>query len=726
MLKGWGRAVVKLRWSVLAAGLVIAFTGAGWGSGVFASLTSGGFDDPDSESMQAAERIAADLGDRDVDLVVLYSSETATVDDQGFRESVTSTIEDLRDRSEVASAVTYYDTQAPAMVSTDQHATYAAITLSATDDNDKRADYDALAPALAAPGLTTDVGGLVAFQATTDELTERDIVRGEMLAMPLVLILLVFVFRGVVAALMPLLIGVLAILGAFTATRLLTTVTDVSTFAVNTITLLGLGMAIDYSLLVVSRFREELAVGHSTSQAVARTVITAGRTVLVSGITIVSALASLLIFPQVFLRSMGMGGMAAVLVAMLGSLTVLPAMLAVLGPKINALRVPLPHRSRRATDKPAREDEGGWARLTHGVMRRPVLYLTTVFVALAALATPFAHAEFGGVDERVMPADSEARVVTERIAADFPGGTAAPIETFVSGASPEQASELLTEVEAVPGVTAAAITASRAESTLITASYEGARTGDQAYDAVRGIRELPTPTGTEVLVGGRSAADVDRLDSLGDRLPLMAAIMAAATMLLLFLAFGSVLLPIKAVLMNLVSIGTSFGVLVWIFQDGHLANLLGFTPTGFLEPTIPILILAVLFGLATDYEVFLLSRVREAWDATGDSRTAVAVGVQRTGKIITAAALLLIVVVAGFATGQITFAKMIGVGMITAIVVDATLVRMVLVPATMRLLGRWSWWAPGPLARIYRRFGIHESPLPATPARELAEIGSPT
>jgi RND superfamily putative drug exporter len=698
---------------VLVAAVGLAAVGVGWGSGVFGSLTSGGFDDPTSESVRASERIIAELGQQDVDLIVLYSSDTATVEDPAFRESVLATVAGLRERSEVAQVASYYETASPALVSRDGHATFAAVTLNASGEDGKRTAYDALRTELAAPGLTTQVGGLTAFQDSVDELTERDLARGEMFAFPVVLVLSILIFGGVVAAGMPMLIGVLAVLGALIATRLIATVTDVSTFAVNTIILLGLGMAIDYSLLIVSRFREELRAGYDPRQAVARTMATAGRTVLVSGLTIVVALASLLIFPQVFLRSMGLGGMSAVLVAMVGSLTVLPAMLAVLGRRIDALRVPLPWRRRDGGRRSAADRHGVWARLAHSVMRRPVVYLVLVLGVLAVLAQPVLHAQFGGVDERVMPAGTEARVVAETIAEDFPGRTGAPIDMFVAGASTAQVAQLVGQIRGLPGVTDARPTASGGDATLVSVSYEGARTGDQAYDAVRAIRELPTPPGVEVLVGGRSALDVDRLDSLGDRLPWVAGLMAAVTLVLLFFAFGSVLLPIKAVLMNLVSVATSFGVVVWIFQDGHLAGWLGFTATGFLEPTIPILLLVILFGLATDYEVFLLSRIREAWDGTGDTAAAIATGVQRTGGLITAAALLLIVVVAGFTTGQVTFAKMIGIGIITAILVDATLVRMLLVPATMRLLGSWSWWAPGPLARIYRRHGIRESAEPA-------------
>lgn len=719
MFGWWGRTVVKLRWLMVAFAVALVAVGVGWGTGVFNSLVTGGFDDPNSESVRVSERVAADLGRRDVDVVVLYSSDTATIDDATMRDPIVSTLEQLRQRPQVASVVSYYDTQAAAFVSNDRHATYAAVTLDAPDDNSKQDAYEEVKDALAAPGLTTQVGGVVAFRETADTMTEKDIVRGEMIAMPLVLVLLVLIFRGLVAASLPLMVGILAILGALTATRIIATGTEVSTFAANTITLLGLGLAVDYSLFIVSRFREEMAAGHDPPAAVARTMATAGRTVLVSGLTVGLALSSLLIFPQVFLRSMGMGGMAAVTVAMLASLTVLPAVLVLLGRRVDAGRIPLPrwHRRDAAPQTEAAVQRGGWARVAHSVMRRPVLYLVGVLVLLGLFASPFLRAEFSGANEKVLPPGTEPRVVSETIEANFPGGSASPLETLIVGASSSQVQGLIGEIEAVPAVTGARIGANQGDTTLVLVSYEGERAGKQAYDAVRAIRDLPRPDGVEVMVGGRSAMDVDRLDSLGDRLPWMALIMAGATMILLFLAFGSVLLPIQAVAMNLVSIGASFGVLVWGFQDGHLAGLLDFTSTGFIEPTIPILILVILFGLATDYEVFLISRVREEWDASGDNTASVAAGLQRTGRIITAAALLLIVVVIGSTTGQVVFAKMIGVGMLVAIAVDATLVRALLVPATLRLMGRWTWWAPGPLGKVYRRYGIRESAQPTVPTR---------
>lgn len=717
MFGWWGRAVVRLRWWVLAGTAALVVLGATWGAGVFGSLTGGGYDDPGSPSSRAHQRITQELGRQDVDLLVLYSSPTATVDDAAMLTPVRTALAALRARLEVTNVVSYYDTGAEDLVSVDRHATYVAVQLRTGDADTKLADLEAVRPALTVPGVRTDIGGLTEFLQDANTQIEHDIVRAEMLSLPILMILLLVIFRGIVAAATPLVVGVLSILGAFTVTRLLTSVTDVSVFAVNVITMLGLGMGIDYALFIVSRFREELRRGLEPGPAVARTMVTAGRTVVVSGLTVALALSSLLLFPMAFLRSMGFGGMAAVLVAMLAALTALPALLAVLGHRINGLRAR--PRAEAASGRP--ETEGGWARLARSVMRRPVLYVLVVVTVLGVLASPFLRARFGGFDERVLPVGAPSRTVAERIASEFPGGSVEPIPVLVSGAPVEVAQQFAAEVGGVPGVTRAFVTVNRGTSSLVSARYAGEVSDEGARAVVDRIRALPPPSGAEVLVGGRAAADRDLLESLGARLPWMGLLVAGVTFLLLFFAFGSLVLPVKAVLMNIVSIGASFGVVVWVFQDGHLADWLGFTSTGFLEPTNLILMLAILFGLSTDYEVFLLSRVREEWDATADNRTAVATGLQRTGGIITAAALLLVVVVGGFATGGAATIKMIGLGTVVAVAVDATLVRSLLVPATMRLLGRWNWWAPGPLARVYRRYGLRESAGPA--AGEAAPVG---
>jgi len=718
MFGWWGRTVVRVRWWVIAAALALVAIGATWGSGVFGSLTGGGYEDPHSESTRAAAAIARDLGQSPPDLLVLWSSDTMTVDDPGFRSAVTAEVASLRSKPQVAAVAGFYDAQAPVLVSNDRHATYATVKLADGDADAKMAAYREIEPDLQAAGLSTEVGGVVAFGEQANSQTEKDVTRAEIFSLPVLLILLILIFRGLVAALSPLMIGGIAILGAFVAVRSLTYLTDISVFAINVITLLGLGMAVDYSLFIVSRFREELAKGQDVPAAIRTTVETAGRTVLVSGLTIVLALSSLLIFPQPFLGGMAIGGMAAVLIAMLAALTVLPAALSLLGHRVDALGLRLPRLSLIRRGQGGGEPGSAWRRLALSVMKRPIWYIAGVLVVLSVFALPFTKVQFGGFDEGVLPADTPARVVSNTLRADFPGGQTDPISVLISGAP---AGPLADSITGFPGVTGAQVTASKADTSLITVSYSPKPTSAEARAIVSDIRGIPLPQGASMLVGGRPAVDQDLLDSLRDRLPWMALIMAAATMVLLFLAFGSVLLPVKAVLMNLVSIGASFGVVVWIFQDGHLEGLLRFQSTGFIEPSNMILVLAVLFGLATDYEVFLLSRVREEWDRTGDNTHAVATGLERTGRIITAAALLLIVVVAGFATGGVTVIKTIGVGMIVAIIVDATLVRALLVPATMRLLGRWNWWAPGVLARLYARYGIREEPLVEEP-RELVRV----
>jgi RND superfamily putative drug exporter len=459
---------------------------------------------------------------------------------------------------------------------------------------------------------------------------------------------------------------------------------------------------------------------------------TAGRTVAVSGITVAISLGGLLIFPQVFLRSMGFGGMSAVLIAMLAALTLLPALLAVLGPKVDSLSVrPWLRRlfRRPVTGPTSVPPHGAWYRIAHSVMRRPVIYTVVVVGLLVALALPFLRVQFGGIDVRVLPQEQESRIVAETIDRDFPAGRDGPIESIVTLPdavdSPTGGAALQSYVAAVaevPGVDGAAVTGAAGNTARVSVAYGGDPVADDARALVTAVREVPAPEGAEVLVGGQSAILADLLESLGSLLPWMALIVVGTTFVLLFLAFGSIVLPVKAVVMNVLSLGASFGALVWIFQDGHLSGFLDFTPTGFVEATQPILVLAIVFGLSMDYEVFLMSRIREQYDLTGDNTAAVATGVQRTGGIITSAALLLLVVIGAFSLSGITFIKMIGVAMLIAIVIDATIVRILLVPATMRLLGQANWYAPGPLRRLYARYGIRESDGEAAPetTRELA------
>ena len=745
MFEAWGRIVYRRRRLVVIITLVIvAFAGA-WGTGVFGSLQSaGGFNTPNSQSQHSSDLAAAAFGRDTGDVVVLYQSATRTVADPAYRAAVTRTLGALP-RSQIESVATYWSTGSRQFVSASGRETYAVIELAGGSDAARIKSFDAISGKLAAPGLTERAGGEIPTEEAINQDVTSDIGHAEGFSLPVLLVLLLVIFGGLAAASLPLAIGGIAILGSFTALRLLTMFTPVSIYSVNITTILGLGLAIDYGLFMVGRFREELGRTASVEDAVARTVATAGRTVAVSGVTVAVALASLMLFPMTFLRSMGYGGVATVLVDMLAALTVMPALLAILGPKVNALRV-RPRRRPRPAPEPglarpgaslpggaslprggvlADETSGVWYRLARSVMRRPVLYVVVIVAGLAVLGSPFLRITWGGVDAQVLPAAAAPRVVTEALNRDFPGNVTNPIESVIQFPGPVssagRAGELaayVSRLEHVPGVTGGQLTGVHGAIARVDLRYSPGPMSAQARAIVGQVRDVAPPAGARAYVGGTTAQLVDELSSLGATLPLMALVVALATFVLLFLAFGSVVLPVKTIVMNVLSLSATFGVVVWIFQEGHLSGLLHFTPSGTIDPTMPILMLAVIFGLSMDYEVFLLSRMRERYDITGDNAAAVAGGLQRTGGVITSAALLLVIVIGAFSASGIIFIKLMGVGMIVALIVDATIVRILLVPATMRLLGRANWWAPGPLRRLYGRYGISEGAglTPAAPA----------
>jgi RND superfamily putative drug exporter len=561
-----------------------------------------------------------------------------------------------------------------------------------------------------APGITAQVGGQIPTEVAINNEVTANVAKAEGFSMPVLLILLMVIFGSLAAASLPVAIGGLAILGSFTVLRLLTLVSTVSVYSVNITTILGLGLGIDYGLFIVTRFREELHRQPTVEAAVARTVATAGRTVAVSGVTVAVALTSLMLFPENFLQSMGFGGVATVAVDMIAALTVLPALLAVLGPRVNALKI------RRSVTRPPKDEQASaWYRLAHSVMRRPLIYITVIVIGLLALGTPFLRISWGGTDARSLPAGATVRQVQQALDADFPANSTAPIEVLVSRAD---LTTYIQHIDAIPGVTKAQVTGQAANGiTRIDVGYTPATVSSQARHIVTEIRDL----NPSAQVGGTTAQLVDELQSLGATLPWMALLVGCSTFVLLFLAFGSVVLPVKAIVMNVLSLAATFGVVVWIFQWGHLSGVLKFTPTGSIDPTMPILMLAIIFGLSMDYEVFLLSRIREVYDQTGDNQASIAAGLARTGGVITSLAGLLVIVIGAFSASGITFLKLMGVGMIVALILDATVIRVLLVPATMRLLGNANWWAPGPLGRLYARYGMKdqdsERPVEPVPAR---------
>jgi RND superfamily putative drug exporter len=711
MFERLGRALYRRRLLVLVlAGLFVLGAGA-WGTGVFGKLISGNtFTPPNSQSQRESDLAARLFGRSDADVVVIYRSATLTVDDPAYRQAVAAALAALP-KADVSSITTYWSSGRPELVGAGRHATYAAVQLAGATDQARESAYKKIkddfsltgtGSPLTRAGISAQVGGQVPAEVTINAEVSSNIARAEMISIPILTILLMIIFGSMVAAALPAAIGGIAILGSFTVLRLLTLGTPVSVYSINVTTIIGLGLGIDYGLFIVTRFREELRRQQDVEAAVARTVATAGRTVVVSGVTVAVALCSLMLFPEVFLRSMGYGGVATVVVDMIAALTVLPALLAVLGHRVNALPV------RRGIRKAPRAD-GGWYRLAHSVMRRPVVYAAVIVIALLALGAPFLKISWGGTDARALPAGSQVRQVQEALTTEFPANSTAPIEATVSNVPSQAAlSSYLGQLAHVSGVSAVRVTGHAGSSIRLDIGYAPAPGSPAARQVVTEVRAVAPPPGAAVLVGGGTAALVDELSSLGATLPWMAVLTGCATFILLFLAFGSIILPVKAIVMNVLSLSATFGVIVWVFQWGHLSGPLQFTP-GPIDPTMPILLLAIVFGLSMDYEVFLLSRVRELYDETGDNTAAVAGGLQRTGGLITSLALLLIVVVGLFSASGVVFIKLLGVGMIVALVVDAAVVRTLLVPATMRLLGRANWWAPGPLGRVYARYGIKES-----------------
>ncbi|WP_432476190.1 MMPL family transporter [Nocardioides sp. GXQ0305] len=719
-LDRWSGFLVRRPVAVLLAALALTLAAGAYGAGVFGSLSQGGFDDPDTESAQALARERETVGNHGVDVVAIYSSDDLRVQDPEFRQRVEDTLAGIPEGT-TTQVVTYYDTRSPDLVSRDGHSTQVLISLEGESQDDYLDSFDEIADDLEAEGLQTDLAGTFAIFQDVNESTEQDLRRAETISLPVVAILAVLIFGSLVAASMPVLVGALAVVGAMAVIRLLTLVTDVSIFSINVITLLGMGLAIDYALFVVSRFREELALRPvddptAVGDALTTTMRTAGRTVLFSGLTVAAAMSSLLVFPQAFLRSMGYGGIAAVLVAMIAALTVLPATLRLLGRRIDRGRV---FRRRR----PVADGTGAWARIAAGVMRRPVLVLVAVTVGLLVLASPFLGVKWGSVDHRILPHDAPSYVATEKLADEF-GSETSTATIVLDGTDARDVRAYTSDLEAVDGVTAVQPVAEDGDVTLLRASWDGNSQTQASQDLLVDVRAVEPATG-EALVGGLTAETVDLEASLAENLLWMGLVVLVVMVVLLFLAFGSLVLPVKAIVMNALSITASFGVVTWIFSDGNLEGLLDFTSQGFLDLTNPILMLAILFGLSMDYEVFLLSRIREQWDATHDNDLAVATGVQKTGGIITSAALLLMVVIGAFSFSDVLFMKMIGVGMLVAIAIDATVVRALLVPATMKLLGEWNWWAPGPLRRWWERYGFREEARPVSPAGSDAGEPSP-
>ncbi|HWJ42787.1 MAG TPA: MMPL family transporter [Solirubrobacterales bacterium] len=673
------------------------------GGGVADRLDPYGAEDPATETVQAMDRLE-EAGLRIPAVIAVV--EDAPVASPATRQRVEALERQVRERPDVASVTGYYDTGARAFVADDGNSTYFAVALKATEDKPWQEAGAEIADELSArPGVL--VGGAAVAQEQVNHQVEEDLKKAELLAFPLLFLLSLLFFRSLVASVLPLMIGGLAIVGTFLILRIASEVGSISIFALNLTTALGLGLAIDYSLFIVSRYREEIAKSGPGLEAMKRVMATAGRTVFFSSLTVAAALASLLVFPQRFLYSMGLGGALVALFAALISLTVLPAVLTLLGERVNA-GAPKFLQRRAAAD--ARPDEHGfWYRLSRFVMRRPVPVATLSALLLIVLGLPFLQIRFNTVDPEVLPESASARQTYDTVSTQFPPYRETPIWIDVEGGGPKAAAQFAAQVRGQDGVAEVAPPQRLAGGvTALQVTATDPFVSEASQTTVKGIRDLRPPPGTTVLVGGATADFIDFQSSLAEHLPIALGIVIAATLIILFLMTGSVILPIKSLIMNFLNLSAVFGLLVLIFQDGRLEGFLDYSRPGAIEQTMPILLFAVAFGLSTDYAVFLLSRIKEARDNGASDSESVAIGLERTGRIVTAAALLFAVAMGAFATSQIIFIKENGVGTALAVLIDASIIRALLVPSLMELLGKWNWWAPAPLRRLHERWGINE------------------
>ncbi|HWT25803.1 MAG TPA: MMPL family transporter [Solirubrobacteraceae bacterium] len=678
---------------------MLLVVGGALGGGVAKRLDPFGADDPTTQSV-IADRQLQKAGYRETGVVVLVRDVDARADAR--RERIAAIARRLRGDRDVAAVASYLSTGSRDFISRDGRSTYLAVALQPTGDRARQDAADRIAEAVArTPGVS--VGGPALAERQVNEQVERDLRTAELYAFPLLFVLSLLFFRSLVAALLPLLVGGLAIMGTFLALRLASELSSVSIFALNVATGLGLGLAIDYSLFIVSRYREEIARTGPGIEAMRRTLATAGRTVLFSSLTVAGALASLLVFPQRFLYAMGIAGVFVALIAAAISLTLLPAVLTLLGRRVNAFA---PAFLARRAERDARPlADGFWYRLAKIVARRPARIAFAATVLLVALGLPFAGIKFASVDAQVLPTSASARQVDDTLRADFAPYRDTPITLAVDGGARK----------------AARIAGLAAQSPAVAAVGRPIRLADQSYAinvvsataplserSQQLVHELRASAG-DTRVTGVTAHYVDLQRSFGRHLPLAFAIVAVLTLAVLFAMTGSLIPPLKQLVMNALGLSAMLGILVLIFQDGRLESLLGYTSQGGLEAPQLLLLFAVVFGLSTDYGVFLLARIKEARDGGYADSEAVAVGLERTGRIVTAAALLFAVAFGAFLTSKIVITKQLGLGTAAAVLIDATITRSLLVPALMRLLGRWNWWAPAPLRRLHVRLQLGEA-----------------
>jgi RND superfamily putative drug exporter len=706
LLSRLATACYRHRWIVVAAWAVVLAGGFAAAPALFGRLTSEVGTVDGSESRRAAQALwRAQPSGEEIFAVV----DGRDADDPALRASVERVAGEVGALPGVAAVATPWHGSAaadPRAVARDGRAIALAVRFDAGEWG-----ADAVEPAarllrtIDAPRVV--VGGGPLQDDEMDAQAAKDLARAELYSTPVVLVLLLVLFGGVIAAGLPLLIALVGVPATLAALMTISLVADVSVYAVNVVTMLGLGLAVDYALLVVSRFREERAVHAEVLGALQRTYATAGRTVAFSGLTVAASLAGLLVFPDDFLRSMGFAGFAVVLLDLAAALTLLPALLSLAGRRVR----PAPTVA---------ADRGLFVAVARLVRRRPVLLIAATGTVLLLAAVPFLGVRYADADARSLPASSPSRQLAEIAGERFSSAAEVdPITIVAAGTVPaERMATYLTALRALDGVRDVSVRAGVPGLTVVDVVPAGESQGATAMRLVDEVRATAAPAPVEVTGNAAELADYEQ--ALRSRLPWALGIVVAATFALLFLFTGSIVVPAKAVVMNTLSLGASFGALVWVFQDGHLGALVGTEALGSLSITTPVLVFAIAFGLSMDYEVFLLGRIAETYRRTGDNDLAVERGLQRTGRIVTAAALLMAVIYAGFVAGGFSPVKQVGLGLVIAIVVDATVVRMLLVPAFMTLLGRANWWAPRPLRRLHRRVGITDEPAAPAPHTQPA------
>jgi RND superfamily putative drug exporter len=732
---------------IVAAALLAVLIGI-FGVPVADKLSPSGFQDPTAESSRATKVLSEKFGRGDVPLVLVITAPDR-YDSAQARVIATSAIDVLRKSGYVAGIESAWTSPGPAgtaLVSTDRKSGLI-VTGVIGSEAQQQAYTRELTDALVGErqGVQVRAGGAAMVNLQVTQQSKRDLLLLEAIVVPLSFLVLIWVFGGLFAAALPIAVGILAILGSLAVLRAVTFFTDVSIFALNLSTAMGLALAIDYTLLIVSRYRDELAGGATREDAVVTTMRTAGRTVLFSAVTVALSMAVMVIFPMNFLRSFAYAGVATVSFAALAAVVVTPAAIVLLGDRLNALDVRRGLRKAlgRPEPQPVPVTSQFWYRSTQFVMRRAVPIGLACVALLALLGTPFFGVKPGFPDDRVLPKSASAHQVGDLLRSDFTIDSDSEVPIIITdsrGLDRAEVDRYATELSKVPDVNSVsapdgtyingrlvgpplAATGEVAGSTLLTVGSSVPLFSDASEEQLTRLHEVASPGDRAVEFGGLAQTNRDSVDAITSRLPIVLGLIAVIMLVLLFLLTGSVVLPVKALILNMLSLSAAFGATVWIFQEGHLGAL-GTTPTGTLVANMPVLLFCVAFGLSMDYEVFLVSRIREFWLQTGDNDESVALGLARTGRVITAAALIMAISFAALIAAKVAVMRLFGVGLTLAVLVDATVVRMVLVPAFMRVAGRWNWWAPAPLARLHRRFGISEGGEPPgalspdTPIRE--------